>query len=148
LIETRLPAGVLAVVEAIVTRALDADVSIYRRGEQSPFDAKPWNRWTLDVPFSFATFRSLGFIPTLEVDLNGDGIHDLLGSGAGDRLEVRLGRKEPGYGVLDASQALDTGGRIRFGDLDGDGLTDFVLYDPRRPGTPVQVGVNRGTLRR
>ena len=148
LIETRLPAGVLAVVEAIVTRALDADVSIYRRGEQSPFDAKPWYRWTLDVPFSFATFRSLGFIPTLEVDLNGDGIHDLLGSGAGDRLEVRLGRKEPGYGALDASQALDTGGRIRFGDLDGDGLTDFVLYDPRRPGTPVHVGVNRGVLRR
>jgi hypothetical protein len=148
LIEARLPAGVLEVVEAIVTRAIDAEVSIYRRGEQSPFDAKPWYRWTLDVPFSFATLRSIGFIPTLEVDLNGDGIHDLLGSGAGDRLEVRLGRKEPGYGALDASQALDTGGRIRFGDLDADGLADFVLYDPRRPGTPVQVGVNRGVLRR
>jgi hypothetical protein len=148
LLEARLPAGVLEVVEALVTRAIDAEVSIYRHGEQSPFDAKPWYRWTLDVPFSFATFRSLGFIPTLEVDLNGDGIHDLLGSGAGDRLEVRLGRKEPGYSAVDASQALDTGGRIRFGDLDGDGLTDFVLYDPRRPGTPVQVGVNRGVLRR
>jgi FG-GAP-like repeat len=148
LIEARLPAGVLEVVEALVTRAVDADVSIYKRGESTPFDPNPWYRWTLDVPFSFATLRSLGFIPTLEADLNGDGIHDLLGSGAGDRLEVRLGRAAPGYGVVDASQKLDTGGRIRFGDLDGDGLTDFVLYDPRRPGTPVQVGVNRGTLRR
>jgi hypothetical protein len=148
LVEARIPAGVLQVVEALVTRAIDADVSIYRRGDRTPFDAKPWYRWTLDVPFSFATFRSLGFIPTLEADLNGDGIHDLLGSGAGDRLEVRLGRKEPGYGTLDASQPLDTGGRIRFGDVDADELVDFVLYDPRRPGTPVQVGINRGTLKR
>ena len=148
LVEARVPASVLEVVEALVTRAIDADVSIYRRGESSPFDPKPWHRWTLDVPFSFTTFRSLGFIPTLEADLNGDGIHDLLGSTAGDRLEVRLGRKQPGYGVIDASQALDTGGRIRFGDVDGDELTDFVLYDPRRPGTPVLVGTNRGVLAR
>jgi FG-GAP-like repeat len=148
LVEARIPAGVLEVVEALVTRAIDAEVSIYRRGEQSPFDAAPSYRWTLDVPFSFTTFRSLGFIPTLEADLNGDGIHDLLGSGAGDRLEVRLGRKGPGYGAVDASQRLDTGGRIRFGDIDGDDLADFVLYDPRRPGTPVLVGTNRGVLKR
>jgi hypothetical protein len=148
LVEARVPAGVLQVVETLVTRAIDAEVSIYVRGERSPFDAKPWYRWTLEVPFSFATLRSIGFIPTLDADLNGDGIHDLLGSGAGDRLEVRLGRKEPGYPAVDASQALDTGGRIRFGDLDGDELTDFVLYDPRRPGTPVRVGRNRGTLTR
>ncbi len=148
LIEARVPAGVLEVVEILVTREIDAEVSIYRFGEHSPFDAKPWHRWKLGVPFSFDTFRSIGFVPTLEVDLNGDGIKDLLGSGAGDRLEVRLGRDRPGYEKLDASQPLDTGGRIRFGDIDGDRLTDFVLYDPRRPGTPVQVGRNRGVLRR
>ncbi len=148
LIEARIPAGVLEVVEILVTREIDAVVSIYRRADGSPFEAKPWHRWTLDVPFSFETFRSLGFVPTLEADLNGDGIKDLLGSGAGDRLEVRLGRPEPGYGTVDASQPLDTGGRIRFGDLDGDRLSDFVIYDARRPGTPVQIGINRGVLRR
>jgi hypothetical protein len=136
---------VLEVVEILVTRAIDAKVSIYRRAEQSPFGAKPWQRWSLDVPFSFKTFRSLGFIPTLEADFNGDGFNDLLGSGAGDRLEVRLGSAS-GYATLHASQPLDTAGRIRFGDLDGDRLTDFVLYDSRRPGTPVQVGRNRGVL--
>jgi VCBS repeat protein len=146
LIEARIPAGVLEVVEVLVTRAVDAEVSIYRRAEKSPFGAKPWQRWSLDVPFSFKTFRSLGFIPTLEADLNGDGFNDLLASGAGDRLEVRLGRADTGYATVNASQPLDTGGRIRFGDLDGDRLTDFVIYDSRRPGTPVLVGHNRGVL--
>jgi hypothetical protein len=148
LIEARIPTGVLDVVQMLVTRAIGVDVSIYRRGERSPFEARPSLRWKLDVPFSFKTFRSLGFIPTLEADLNGDGLHDLLGSGAGDRLEVRLGRPGAGYNKLDASQPLDTGGRIRFGDLDGDRLTDFVLYDPQRPGAPVRVGLNRGVLPR
>jgi hypothetical protein len=110
------------------------------------FDPKPWHRWKVGVGWSFETFRSLGFVPTLEADLNGDGMKDLLGSGDGDRLEVNLGRSDSGYGTRHATQALDTGGRIRFGDLDADGLTDFVLYDPRRPGTPVRVGTNRGVL--
>lgn len=145
LIEARIPAGVLEVVEILVTRAIDAEISIYRRGDQTPFGAKPWQRWAIDVPFSFKTFRSLGFVPTLEADFNGDGFNDLLGSGAGDKLEVRLGSVD-GYGTVHASQALDTAGRIRFGDVDGDRLTDFVLYDGRRPGTPIQIGINRGVL--
>ena len=98
LIEARVPTGVLDVVEILVTRAIDADISIYRRGEKLPFDPTPWHRWTMDVPFSFETFRSKGFVPTLEADLDGDGIHDLLESGAGDRLAVRLGRASGGYG--------------------------------------------------
>jgi FG-GAP-like repeat len=146
LIEARVPTGVLQVVEALVTRAIDAEVKIYRREEGAAFAEKPWQRWQLDVPFSYQTFRTVGFIPTLEADLNGDGLKDLLGSGAGDRLEVRLGSAKPDYDTIHASQALDTGGRIRFGDVDGDRLTDFVLYDSRRPGTPVQVGINRGVL--
>jgi hypothetical protein len=146
LIEARVPTGVMQVVETLVTRAIDAEVKVYRRGDGSAFEAKPWQRWQLEVPFSYKTFRSLGFIPTLETDLNGDGIKDLLGSAAGDRVEVRLGSTKPNYDTVHASQALDTGGRIRFGDLDGDRLTDFVLYDGRRPGTPVRIGINRGAL--
>ncbi|HKA14247.1 MAG TPA: VCBS repeat-containing protein [Myxococcota bacterium] len=148
LIEARVSVGVLEVVEMLVTRAIEAEVSIYRRGERTPFEARPAQHWKIDVPFSFKTFRSLGFIPTLEEDFNGDGVKDLLGSGAGDRLEVRLGGAGSNYQTVQASQALDTGGRIRFGDLDGDHLTDFVLYDPRRPGVPVKIGVNRGILPR
>jgi hypothetical protein len=145
LIEARVPAGVLEVVEVLVTRAIDAEVSIYRHAEESPFGAKPWQRWAIGVPFSFKTFRSLGFVPTLEADFNADGFNDLLGSGSGDQLEVRLGSVD-GYTTVHAKQSLDTAGRIRFGDIDGDRLTDFVIYDGRRPGTPIQIGINRGLL--
>jgi VCBS repeat protein len=146
LVEAKLPTGVLEIVEVLVTRTLDAEVSIYRHGQEKPFDPKPWQRWTVGVAISFETFRSRGFVPTLEADFNGDGVKDLLGSGDGDRLEVSLGGSEEGYQKRTATQPLDTGGRIRFADLDGDGLTDFVLYDGRRPGTPVLIGINRGTL--
>jgi len=146
LIEARIPTGVLEIVEVLVTRAIDAEVAIYRQGAGALFAAKPWHQWKLNVGWSFETFRSRGFVPTLEADLNGDGMKDLLGSGDGDRLDVNLGRPDTGYDTRHASQQLDTGGRIRFGDLDADGLTDFVLYDSRRPGTPVQVGTNRGVL--
>src|SRR4029453_848273 len=74
LIEARVPTGVLQVVDLLVTRAIHTEVSIFRRGETAPFEAKPWQRWKLEVPFSFKTFRSLGFIPTLEADCNGDGV--------------------------------------------------------------------------
>src|SRR5262249_54870294 len=36
LIEARIPSGVLEVVEMLVTRAIEAEVSIYRRGQQTP----------------------------------------------------------------------------------------------------------------
>jgi hypothetical protein len=148
LLEARLPTGVLEIVEVLVTRTIDAEVSIYRRGTDTPFSAQPSHRWTVGAGISFETFRTRGFVPTLEADFNGDGIKDLLGSGDGQRIDVNLGRTEAGYEKRHATQPLDTGGRIRFGDLDADGLTDFVIYDGRRPGTPVQVGINRGELRR
>jgi len=146
LIEARIPTGVLEVVEVLVTRAIDAEVTVYRRGEGSLYDPEPWHDWKLGIGMSFETFRSTGFVPNLEADFNGDGLHDLIGSGDGDRIELHLGDVDSGWGKRHASQSLDTSGRIRFGDLDADGLTDFVLYDSRRPGTPVHVGTNRGVL--
>jgi len=153
----RIPTGVFEVVEVLVTRAIDAQIALYRQrdapwdgpeGEDDhpPFREDPWYRWKLGVAWSFDTFRTRGFVPVLEVDLNGDGMLDFLDSGDGEALEVRLGQPDDGYDDRHARQELDTGGRIRFGDYDGDGLTDFVLYDPRRPDAPVRVGVNRGVL--
>lgn len=146
LIDVHVPTGVLEVVEVLVTRAIDAQLSLYRRGEGALFGSEPWHRRKLGVGWSLNTFRTLGFVPTLLADLNGDGLHDLLGSGDGDRLEIHLGDREQGLGARRSLQALDTGGRIRFGDLEGDGLADFVLYDPRRPDAPVRVLRNRGLL--
>jgi hypothetical protein len=146
LIEARIPTGVLEIVEVLVTRAIDAEVTVYRRGENGLCDRDPWHRMKLGVGMSFETFRSNGFVPNLEADLNGDGLHDLLGSGDGKRLEVHLGDTDDGWRRRHATQPLDTSGRIRFGDLDADGLADFALYDARRLGHPIYVGTNRGVL--
>ena len=136
--------GVLQFVQMLLTRNIDAEVSVYRPAADTPFEPKPWKTWTTSVRFDFETLRSKGFIPTLEADVNGDGLHDLIEPGDGNRLEVRLGDRVKGFGERHAAQALDTRGRIRFGDLDGDHLPDFVIYDPRRPGAPIIVGRNRG----
>jgi hypothetical protein len=85
-------------------------------------------------------------VPTLAADWNGDGQADLLGSGDGAAIEVWLGGAERSFSVRQARQSLDTGGRVRFGDLDGDRLPDFVLYDPRRVDVPIHVGRNLGIL--
>jgi hypothetical protein len=71
-------------------------------------------------------------------------LRDLVEPGDGVDLEVRLGDRAEGFRTRSAAQKLDTRGRIRFGDLGGDGLADFVLYDPRRPGASIRIGRNLG----
>lgn len=138
------PTGVLELVKILLTRSIDAEVTVYRPGRDKPFEESPWQRWKTGTGIDFDTLRTKGFVPTLEADVNGDGRRDLLGPGDGVRLEVRLGDAD-GYRTRHAAQDLDTGGRIRFGELQGDAFPDFVLYDPRRPGTPIRVGRNRGS---
>jgi hypothetical protein len=140
LVSIRIPTGVLEIVEMLVTRAIDVEVSLHRTGDTQPFREEPWLRWTQGVGMSFETFRPNGFIPTAEADVNGDGRPDLLGSGNGEDLVIQLGDPERGFAKRRVGQPLDTAGRIRFGDLDGDHGADFVLYDPRRPDAPVRVG--------
>ena len=134
LVSVRLASGILEIVEVLLTEAIDAEVEIRRRDGALPFEEEPWQTRTLDVGMNFETFRSRGFVPTLQIDLNGDGFIDFLSSGAGEEIEIYLGNAKDGFKDLHASQDLDTGGRIRFGALDQDGLTDFILYGPAPPG--------------
>jgi hypothetical protein len=140
LVSIHIPTGVLEIVEILVTRAIDVEVSIHRSGDTTLFREEPWLTWTQGVGMSFETFRPIGFIPTAEADVNGDGRPDLVGSGDGSRLEIQLGDPARGFARRKLTQPLDTGGRIRFGDLDADGGADFVVYDARRPGAPLRVG--------
>jgi hypothetical protein len=146
LVRVAMPLSVLELVEVLVTRALDAEVKVYRRGEEDPFDTKPWVSKKLGIPLSFETFRPKGFVPTVQADLNGDGHLDLVGSGGGDALEVFLGGPERRFRRRDARQDADSRGRVRFGDMDGDGLPDLVVYDPRLPDGSVRLAHNAGTL--
>jgi hypothetical protein len=141
-----IPIGVLEMAELFVQRSIDVRAEIRRGGEEGRFEEKPWIDRSFSIPFDFETFRPRGFIPTLARDWNSDGKLDLLGSADGKAIEVCLGGGDKPFARCEARQPLDSGGRIRFGDLDGNGLADFVLYDTRRPDVPVRIGTNRGVL--
>lgn len=145
LVRVEIPMTVMEMIETLVTQAVDARVTILKLDEQGLFGDKPWVKKKLDIPFSFETGRPKGFIPTLNGDFNGDGQLDFMSSGDGQRIEVYLGG-EHRFGKRHARQEIMSGGRVRFGDLNHDGLDDFVLYSPRRPGAPMQLGTNAGLL--
>ena len=140
-----MPFGLLQIAEIFVRRAIDVRAEIRRGSETGRFEEDPSTERSFAIGFDFETLRPRGFVPTLARDWNGDGKRDLLGSANGKAIEICLGGGDRSFARCEARQPLDTGGRIRFGDLDGDGLPDFVLYDTRRPDVPVRIGVNRGT---
>lgn len=141
-----LPLGLLDLARLFVRRNLEVDAAIYRLGDEGRFEEEPWAKRSFDVAIDFETMRPKGFVPNLKDDWNGDGHRDLLGAGNGSAVEVWLGGPQHRFGTRDARQELDTGGRVRVGDLDGDGLPDFVIHDPRRPEAPIRVGRNLGLL--
>ena len=146
LISAEVPGGILEIVELLVTANIDASISIRRQGEKVPFEPSPWKTRDIEIGFSFETFRTRGFVPQIAADMNGDRQLDFINSGDGDEIEIHLGSRERGFGQRHAAQSLDTLGRIRFGELQGDDLADFVIYDPRRPRSPIRIGWNLGTL--
>ncbi len=146
LLHVAIPFSVLELVEALVTRSIDAQISVYRADETGAFAKEPWFERKLEVSISFETGRPKGFVPNGAFDLNGDGYDDLLTPGGGDRVEVWLGGPEGLSSSLAGRQALPTTGRVRGGDWNGDGLDDLLLYDPRKPDTPVVIARNRGLL--
>lgn len=146
LLRVRIPVTVFEVVEVLVTRAVDVQALIHRPRPGGGFDEEPWIERKIDLPISFETGRPRGFIPTVHADLNGDGHLDLMSSGGGENVEVFLGGPSHRFERRHGRQPLATQGRVRFGDLDADGLADFVLYAPRQLDAPLRVARNLGTL--
>ena len=146
LVSVRIPLGVLELAEILITRSVDAHVALRRSTEGGTFSREPHYQRKFSVPFSFETFRPRGFVGNLHGDWNGDGWRDLLLSGDGEAIEIHLGGAEKPFEKRAARQPLDTSGRLAFGDVDRDGLLDFVLFDPRRPDVPFHLARNRGVL--
>jgi hypothetical protein len=99
--------------------------------------------------------RGSGSVRSTVADLDGDGRVDLLLAHASEGLlharsetTVHLNR-DGAWNLAEPDQRFTTEGGFateELVDLDGDGLPDFVLYDPRRADVPILVGRNRGVL--
>ena len=141
-----LPLGLLDLARLFVQRSLEVEAEVHTLSAENRFEDVPWTKRSFKVAIDFETMRPKGFVPNLKADWNGDGSVDLLGAGNGSAIEVWLGGPEHRFATRQARQELDTGGRLRVGDLEGDGLPDFVIHDPRRPEAPIRVGRNLGAL--
>lgn len=138
--------SVLELIEVLLSREVDLSVSVHRYKPEEGFDEKPWVKKKLELPFSFDTFRFKGFIPVASEDMNGDGYLDFISSGGGKSIEISLGGPKGPFAVKGGRQEMPTAGVIHFGDVDSDGLRDFVIFDPHNFDVPVRIGRNLGQL--
>jgi hypothetical protein len=146
LVEARVPLGILQIVEVLLTRSVDADVRIFRRGSGPPFGPEAWLSTRVGVGFRLESFEPNGFFPTLRADWNGDGALDRIDSDDGEALQIHLGGSRESLRTRAARQPFDSAGSLRIGDLDGDGLPDLLVFDRTRPGSPIRIARNRGEL--
>jgi hypothetical protein len=146
LLRAFLPLGLLDLARLFVQRTIQVDAALHRNQGERGFEDAPWVRSGFAVTMDFETLRPKGFVPSLGGDWNGDGHRDLVSGGDGAALELWLGGPKHRFAARQVQQALDTGGRLRIGDLDGDGLPDLAVYDPRSPGATVRIGRNLGKL--
>lgn len=140
------PFDLLEIAELFVQRSVDVEVALHRPDEAGGFEPEPWLTRSLSIPFDFETLRPRGFSPSLSEDWNRDGYRDWISSAGGTAVEIWLGGPTHRFAAAQSRDPLDAAGRARFGDLDGDGLRDFVVYDPRRADVPLRVGRNLGKL--
>jgi hypothetical protein len=138
--------SVLEVVEILLTRKIDSVVEVHRLQPDGRFDPKPSSRRKFSTGISFDTFRPKGFMPQTGIDINADGLMDVVTSADGKGIEIYLGSEDEPFTGRTARQDMSTTGRIRFSDFDDDGLLDFVLYDSQSFDAPLQIGRNLGVL--
>ena len=138
--------SLLELIEILLSREIDVELSVFEPQGKSGFDTTPAVKKKLELPFSTATLRLKGFFPSVRPDLNGDGYRDFVTSGGGKELVFRSGGPEGPFRSRPVTQEMSTEGMIQFADWSGDGLTDFVIFDPRRYGARVYLARNLGRL--
>ena len=146
LIRIQFKFSVLEIVELLLTREIDALISIHQLQDDGKFGEEPWSRKKIGTKISFETFRPRGFMPTAGLDLNADGLMDFIASANGKGIEVYLGGDEGPFARRVAIQKMPTAGNIQLGDFNNDALADFVLFDPQTLDPTVRVGRNLGRL--
>jgi len=149
LVRANIKVSVLELVEVLITRGLDVEVSLFanQKGESTGiFASQASAKLKIEIPLSFESFRPTGFLPNLKEDLNGDGYRDLLRSGKGDEISVYSGGPTASFKQRIGRQDADTRGQLTFGDWNGDALPDLLIFDPKNPDVPLRLLINRGKL--
>jgi hypothetical protein len=146
LIRIQFKFSVLEIVEILLTRKIDSVIAVHRLLPDGRFDTEPSSRRKFSTGISFETFRPNGFMPQAGLDINADGLMDVVTSANGKGIEIYLGTESEPFTRRTARQKMTTTGRIHFADYDDDGLLDFVLFDPQSFEAPVQIGRNLGVL--
>lgn len=140
LVRIRLKFSVLEVVEIMLTRNIDALVQTHYLGEDGTYARRPAARKKISTGISFETFRPRGFMPRGMADFNADGRMDFISSGNGKAFEVFLENGSGPFARRTAQQKMPTAGKLRYGDFDRDGHTDWVLFDAQAEDGRVTVG--------
>jgi hypothetical protein len=148
--ETSIQFGIVQLVRILLTRKANVSLRVLNSDPANPSELV--SSWQHDMTFkvNFGEGRAEGLFPNMEGDWNGDGRNDLIHPAGDRRIAVRLGRpgaKGPEFGDQAGTQKLpiDTG-RTRVADLNGDGLDDLVVYDPREIDGKVWALYNAGRL--
>ena len=146
MVRLELDFSVFELIEILLSREFDVEVSVFDANADSGFQEKPASKKKIELPFSTTTFRLKGFFPSVRADLNGDGYPDFVTSGEGDELVVQFGGPKGPFSSRRIRQKMSTERMVRFTDWSGDGLTDFVIFDPQRYAIPISVVRNLGRL--
>lgn len=150
LFRTALRFNVFQMLRFVVTRRARVDFAAIRLDESA---RDGWiETWSdhVSLDIDWRAGRIAGVFPDVRGDLNGDGRPDLVVPSGKRRIAIRLGRSGrdgAGFGSLVAEQPLPVKSASLWPeDLDGDGLDELVVYDPRDRSGRLFVLRNRGML--
>jgi hypothetical protein len=148
LLQSSLRFGIGQVFRMLTSRSTRLELAAYTVDASAGEFKRSW-KGSVTLRLDLARGRIADILPNVDGDWNGDGRPDLLYGIGARRLGIRLGTEGPEgprFGSRVGEQDLNGATEYAVGDLDGDGLDDLMLWDPRDSQGIVRVMRNRGTL--